>query len=126
MIEQLKMIINDDGVFEEYDDAWDVTIHCENEEEQKNVIEKLNMRWILCSEQMPEERESIFAKLKGTNKWSSAMFETTSNDVIVAVRFKETKETMTGFCHTCDKKWKKPLSWKDAEIVAWMPLPKYM
>lgn len=35
-------------------------------------------RWIPVSEQLPEERDSIFAKLKGTDKWKTGMFEKTS------------------------------------------------
>ena len=33
--------------------------------------------WIPCNEKMPEEHDSIFTKLKGTDKWSNAMFEKT-------------------------------------------------
>lgn len=32
---------NKDGTFSEYDDTYDVVIHCETEEEQKKVIERL-------------------------------------------------------------------------------------
>nr|DAV40168.1 MAG TPA: hypothetical protein [Caudoviricetes sp.] len=32
---------NEDGTFSAYDDAYDITIHCETEEEQKKVIERL-------------------------------------------------------------------------------------
>lgn len=31
--------------------------------------------WIPCSERMPEERPSMFAKFKGTDRWSMLMFE---------------------------------------------------
>lgn len=39
--EGILLILNDDGVAEEYDDTWDVTIHCESEEEQKATIKLL-------------------------------------------------------------------------------------
>lgn len=39
-------------------------------------------RWIPVSERMPEEHDSIFARLKGTSKWNEAMFERTSYKVI--------------------------------------------
>lgn len=32
---------NEDGTFSAYDDTYDITIHCETEEEQKKVIERL-------------------------------------------------------------------------------------
>lgn len=41
MEEGILLILNDDGVAEEYDDAWDVTIHCESEEEQKETVKLL-------------------------------------------------------------------------------------
>lgn len=31
--------------------------------------------WILCNERLLEERDSIFAKFKGTDKWKNGMFE---------------------------------------------------
>lgn len=34
---------------------------------------------------MPEERESIFARFKGTDKWQDVMFEKTSRKVEVTV-----------------------------------------
>lgn len=41
--------------------------------------------WIPCSERMPEERDSIFKKFKGTDKWRNAMFEKMSDNVNVTV-----------------------------------------
>ena len=41
-MDELKVILNDDGVFEEYDDTYDITIHCESQKEQDRVIEILN------------------------------------------------------------------------------------
>lgn len=52
MSEELKIIANEDGTFSEYDDTFDITIHCQSEEEQNEVLEKLNAtqpkmgRWI--------------------------------------------------------------------------------
>lgn len=42
MSRELKVIMNNDGVFEEYDDTYDITIHLESEEEQDRIIEWLN------------------------------------------------------------------------------------
>lgn len=41
---------NEDGTFSAYDDTYDITIHCETEEEQKKVIERLKAtNWIPVS-----------------------------------------------------------------------------
>ena len=37
----MKFVQNEDGTFNTYDDTYDITIHCETEEEQKKVIERL-------------------------------------------------------------------------------------
>ena len=47
----MTLIQNKDGAFSAYDDAYDVVIHCETEEEQKKVIEHLeSTNWIPVSE----------------------------------------------------------------------------
>lgn len=44
---------NEDGTFSAYDDTYDVVIHCETEEEQKKVIERLKATsWIPASERL--------------------------------------------------------------------------
>ncbi len=42
MSRELKVIMNNDGVFEEYDDTYDITIHLESKEEQNKIIEWIN------------------------------------------------------------------------------------
>ena len=42
MSEELKIIENEDGTFSEYDDTFDITIHCQSEAEQNEVLAKLN------------------------------------------------------------------------------------
>ena len=41
MSDVMELIRNEDGTFSAYDDTYDVVIHCETEEEQKKVIERL-------------------------------------------------------------------------------------
>ena len=41
--------------------------------------------WIPVEERMPQERDTMFAKLKGTDKWRPGMFEKMSDDVRVVV-----------------------------------------
>lgn len=79
--------------------------------------------WIPCGERMPEEHETMFAKLKGTDKWRDGMFESTSDDVNVTVEFEDGgRKTMT--LHTCDGKWKTDLMIVKFKVIAWKPLPE--
>ena len=76
MSDEMALAQNEDGTFSAYDDTYDVVIHCETEEEQKKVIERLKAtNWIPVSERLPEEHDSIFAKFKGTDNWKRGMFE---------------------------------------------------
>lgn len=81
--------------------------------------------WIPCSERMPEERPSMFAKFKGTDRWSMLMFEKVSDEVHVTVEFSNGERRVdTG--KTIDGKWKCQARIIDpkAKIVAWMPNPE--
>ena len=83
---------------------------------------RLNNGWILCSERLPEEHDSMFATFKGTDKWNDAMFEKISDDVNVTVGFEDgTRKTKT--MHTVDGKWKNDSIIK-VKIIAWRPLPE--
>lgn len=44
-------------------------------------------KWIPVAERMPEERDTIFAKLKGTDEWKPGMFEKMSDDVRVVIKY---------------------------------------
>lgn len=90
---------------------------------QEVAEEEHNNGWIPCSEKMPEEQDSIFAKLKGTDQWNNYMFEKISDDVNVTVEFEDgTRTTMT--MHTIDGKWKQDFSIVKKEVIAWQPLPE--
>jgi len=53
MSDVMELIRNEDGTFSAYDDTYDVVIHCETEEEQKKVIERLKATsWIPASERL--------------------------------------------------------------------------
>lgn len=81
------------------------------------------VRWIPCSERMPPERESIFAKFKGTDKWSNSMFESMSDDVNVTVEY-ENGERRTMTLHTVDGRWSLGQRIKKFKVIAWQPLPE--
>ena len=51
MSDVMEFVQNEDGTFSAYDDTYDTTIHCETEEEQKKVIERLKAtNWIPVSD----------------------------------------------------------------------------
>lgn len=55
MSNEMTFAKNEDGTFSAYDDTYDIVIHCETEEEQKKVIERLeSTNWIPVSERFPE------------------------------------------------------------------------
>ena len=89
----------------------------------QEVAEEYNGGWIACSERLPEEHETMFAKLKVTDKWYSAMPEKISDDVNVIIEFENgTRKTKT--MHTIDGKWKKDINIIKFKVIAWQPLPE--
>ena len=84
-----------------------------------------NDGWIPCSERLPEEHDSIFAKFKGTKKWNESMFEKISNEVNVTVADENGNGTTT-HAHTVDGKWRCDLLKcnKTYRIIAWKELPE--
>lgn len=71
---------------------------------------------------MPEERNSMFAKFKGTNKWKEAMFEKISKDVLVTILYRNSLFVQQA--HTVDGKWKNDLLTLGGTVIAWKPLPE--
>ena len=43
MSDVMEFVQNEDGAFSAYDDTYDIVIHCETEDEQKKVIERLSI-----------------------------------------------------------------------------------
>ena len=81
--------------------------------------------WIPVSERLPEEHDSIFAKIKGTDKWCEAMFEKTSDEVNVTIEYEDgSRKTTTS--HTLDGVWKieKEQRVVKGKVAAWRPLPE--
>lgn len=105
----------------EESDMWDAYRAIGTPEQCQTAVERT--RWIPVSERMPEERDSIFAKFKGTDKWKNGMFEKTSGTVIVAVCSNNGSHRVTT-AHTNDGKWKVNTFLGGEEVVAWMPLPE--
>lgn len=65
MSDRMEFVQNEDGTFSTYDDTYDITIHCETEEEQKKVIEHLkSTNWIPVSERLPEDDTTVLVTCK--------------------------------------------------------------
>ena len=80
------------------------------------------MEWIKCSDAMPNERETMFAKLKGTSKWHPSMFESMSDDVRVVLLL-EDGTRIVHHSHTVDGKWDIEKSPFKRKVTHWMPNP---
>ena len=101
-------------------DEYDVIMEC-----IKAVEEQPKADWIPCEVKMPKERDSMFAKAKGTDKWNDAMFEKISDEVNVTV-VSEKGDAATTHAHTKDGKWSCDLLKvnKTYRVIAWQPLPE--
>lgn len=78
--------------------------------------------WIPVTERMPEEHDSIFAKLYGTDKWSNALWRTQSKEVLVTIEYEDGVRTVKS-SHTTDGKWvlEKRAKLNKGKVVAWKP-----
>lgn len=107
------------------------TVNCpgfgDNGSEQ--AIERWNRReceskWISVKDGLPPERDTIFAKLYGTDKWRDAMFRRMSDDVRVVKMLRDGVRRVH-HDHTVDGVW-------DCErkgdiygrVTHWMPNPE--
>lgn len=83
-------------------------------------------KWISVKDGMPPEKETIFAKFKGTDQWSPAMFATSSEDVRVVVQFEDgTRKVWHD--NTMDGKWKcerEKCAYPKRIVTHWMPNPE--
>ena len=118
IIERIERVLNT------HKDSITVTIPRLTADLAISLLKEQN--WIKCSDRMPEEHETIFAKFKGTDKWSNAMFEKRSDDVRVAVEFEDGTRIVL-HSYTFDGKWeiekKSPLR-KKITVTHWMPNPE--
>ena len=85
--------------------------------------EREKHRWIPATERLPEEHDSIFARLNGTEKWRNGMFKRRSDNVLVTVKY-EDGTVHTEQAHTTDGVWKTDYKVKEGKVVAWMPFPE--
>lgn len=88
------------------------------------ICEANNRGWIPVSDRLPPEHDTIFAKLKGTDKCRDAMFEKQSEDVRVVFRFEDGTRRV-GHSHTVDGVWEceKPNKYPKRTVTHWCENP---
>lgn len=112
---------------EEADGYWEPRTAGDFCWESRDILQELVdkadlLEWIPVSEKLPEEHDSIFAKLYGTDKWDSKLHRTVSNRVLVTVQ----RDDGTRFVkesHTRDGEWADEKKCINCKVVAWSPLP---
>ena len=78
--------------------------------------------WISVKERLPAEHDSVFKKFIDEGKWREGMFQTLSDDVIVAVKFADGTKRV-GVTRTKDEIWT-GLPIGCPVVTHWMPLPE--
>lgn len=78
--------------------------------------------WISVKERLPAEHDSVFKKFIDEGKWREGMFQTLSDDVIVAVKFADGTKRV-GVTRTKDGIWT-GLPIGCPVVTHWMPLPE--
>lgn len=75
----ITITLNEDGVAEVYDDTYDVTVHCESEEEQERVVGILERYpgWIPVedTEHTPEDESYVFVSFSNSYLPDIARYE---------------------------------------------------
>ena len=111
MSKDLMIYFDGDGVARAYDDTYDITIHCESEEERQRAIEVINSRrWIPCSDRLPDaecgEGDIVLATCGHMNfedrsvRWIKTMYFNGGN-----------------WCYPTGETY-------EQKVYAWMPLPE--
>lgn len=110
-VPSIKCIMNEDGVLEEYNDEYDVTIHCENKEQQDKLIERLNRcAWTPATEKLPETDDYVLLSF--------------SNCTLPLIGRYECDEDGGGAWYVGDCDEEDTCISQNLFVNAWMPLPK--
>lgn len=120
MDKDLMIYFDEEGVAKAYDDTYDITIHCESEEEQQKAIEQLkSLQWIPCSEKEAEYPclacdvfGQIFITNNGIVRINGECYDGTGFD------FSNAEEFLKGI------KVGNSMRMLPRKIVAWSPLPE--
>lgn len=92
---------------------------------QELVYKVDSFEWIPVSKKLPDEHDSIFAKLYGTDKWNNALWRTQSKEVLATIAYENGARTVKS-SHTTDGKWwiEKETTLSKFKVIAWMPMPE--
>lgn len=90
----------------------------------RKLVNKVeSFEWIPVSEKLPDEHDSIFARLYGTDKWNDAFWRTKSKEVLVTIEYEDGTRIVKS-SHTTDGKWTVEKKNINCKVIAWMPFPK--
>lgn len=92
----------------------------------KELVDKAeSFDWIPVSERLPEEYDSVFAELYGTDKWDDTLWRTRSKRVLVTIEYEGSIRSVS-LSYITDGEWalEKRDHLNKYKVVAWMPLPK--
>ena len=127
MGEEIKIYFDEDDIAKEYDDTYDITIHCESEEEQNELLDRLNRQWIPVKYRpMTEEEKKDYSERTG--------YDIEDLDFTLDCPLPEDGETVLitdrlgnvivdTFINDCDGCYFECNCDMD-DITAWMPLPE--
>ena len=122
MSDGTTLVQHEDGTFSAYDDTYDVVIHCETEEEQKKVIERLkSTNWIPVSERLPEDEKEYLVTLEKVYGTPEKLY-----GIANYLKFGDAgywKEKKYGYLEW-DKYSDGHGGTKMYKVIAWMPLPE--
>lgn len=99
--------------------------YCSAFETLQELVDKADpLEWIPVSEKLPEEHDSIFAKLYGTDRWDNNLWRARSEEVIVCIEYDDGSRSVTT-SFTMDGEWRieRKRVLHDIKVIAWMPLP---
>lgn len=91
----------------------------------KELVDKAeSFDWIPVSERLPEEYDSVFAELYGTDKWDDTLWRTRSKSVLVTIEYEGSIRSVS-LSYITDGEWalEKRDKLNKYKVVAWMPLP---
>lgn len=98
--------------------------------ESRDILQELvdkadSFEWIPVSKKLPDEHDSIFAKLYGTDRWDNNLWRARSEEVLVTLEYEDGIRTVKS-SHTTDGKWwiEKKTTLSKFKVIAWMPMPE--
>jgi hypothetical protein len=98
--------------------------------ESREILQELvnkadSFEWIPVSKKLPDEHDSIFAKLYETDVVNDMLWRTRSKEVLVTIEYENGERTVKS-SHTTDGKWwiEKETTLSKFKVIAWMPMPE--